>query len=223
MAPIACVPETTRKRTIKIQYGAGEAARTVLSGPPLRDPMERLAVRLRARTQKREKTIVAVVSPNAGAGASTLAANLALALAGCGEKTLLLDANWRRTPAPAEPRSGAVLEKALARLGEGDAAPDVLALRTKGRVFEAEASASLLEALGEAARTYRWIVVDLNPLSCSADLDAIASDLTFVVLVVRAGRTTGPALEQASAIIPGDKKVALVLNRAPQADVHVCA
>jgi Mrp family chromosome partitioning ATPase len=223
MTPIACVPEVSRRRGNRIGYEGSDPPADVFSSPQLRNAMERLAVRLCARAQKRAKTIVGVVSPQSGAGASTLAANLALALACSGHRTLLLDANWRRGQPRAKTDSLSELEIARSKLGKEDFAPDVMTLRAKGLVSEAQASRRLMQALGEVALAYDWVVVDLNPLACSADLDAIMSEVAFVMLVVAAGRTTSASLDDAATIIPGDKQVALVLNRAQRTDVPICS
>lgn len=223
MTPVACVPEVSSRRGTLIQYEGADPPAHVFSSPQLRDAMDRLAVRLCARAPKRPTTIVGVVSPQAGAGASTLAANLALALASSGKKTLFLDANWRRERSRRKTDSANDIEIAQSRLGDSERAPDVVTLRARGLVSEAHASRRLILALGDVTPAYEWVVVDLNAMACSADLDAIMSEVAFVVLVVAAGQTSFSALDHAATVIPGDKKVALVLNRAPRTDVPVCA
>ena len=43
--------------------------------------------------------IIAVAAPTCGAGASSVAAHLAGVIAECGQKTVLVDANWRKPSA----------------------------------------------------------------------------------------------------------------------------
>jgi succinoglycan biosynthesis transport protein ExoP len=221
--PVACVPEISPRRGSMIAHEGAEPPASIFSSPQLRDAMDRLAIRLCAKAQKRTTTIVAVVAQQAGAGASTLAANLALALACAGKKTLLLDANWRRERSRMKMDWMSEFEVVRSKLSHHDFAADVVTLRAKGFASEAQASQLLTEQLSEVAPAYDWVVVDLNPMACSADLDAIVSEVAFVMLVVAAGKTTFASLNHAGNIIPGDKKVALVLNRAPRTDVHVCA
>jgi len=68
--------------------------------PRLYGAMGKVAVRLQARSQRRRRkqqgaVIIGVVAPMEGAGASSVAVNLAKVIAESGQRTLLVDANWR--------------------------------------------------------------------------------------------------------------------------------
>jgi hypothetical protein len=93
-----------------------------------------------------------------------------------------------------------------AKLGDGDRTADVLSLRAKGMLPEANASQSLRHHLHESAPKYEWVVLGLNPMNCSADLDATTAEIAFVVLVISAGETTFAALDQAADVIPYGKR-----------------
>jgi capsular polysaccharide biosynthesis protein len=58
--------------------------------------MGKVAVGLLGRQRQRSGVTIGVVAPTGGAGASSIAAHLAKVMAESGQKTLLIDANWRK-------------------------------------------------------------------------------------------------------------------------------
>ena len=65
--------------------------------PAMLEAIAKVTVRLGGRSET-NKSVVAIVAPADKAGASTIAAHLAVIIAETGRKTLLVDANWRRQP-----------------------------------------------------------------------------------------------------------------------------
>lgn len=222
MRPNACIPRTPARKWSKAkECPQGVRPAYLTSAPPVYSAMNRLAIRIVASAQARRPVIVAVVSPHSGAGTSTLAGSLARALSTTG-RTLLFDANWRSARRDGQAETIDALDTAAARLEEGQLSPDVLSLRATGEISEADAAQSLLQRLHAAAERYAWVVLDLNPLNCSADIEAVAASVSFVVLIVSAGETTIDSLEHAADVIPRDTRVCVVLNKASRADAPPC-
>lgn len=140
--------------------------------------------------------VVAVTSSIAGEGKSTLAANLALAASEACNKTLLIDADLRRSSQHtmwgitssfglADVLSGQVeLQEAVQRVKELDILPagnlssNSLALLTSQRMRH------LIQAL---TQSYDFVVIDTPPLLVSADTSVIGKATDGILMVVRPG------------------------------------
>lgn len=135
-------------------------------------------------------------------GATSVAANLALAFASADKRVLLIDANFRR---PALHRIFALQEspgladvlaakpdERLARLGEMTQATttpslDLLSAGTKDqRVFERLATDAMSELLAGVKAMYDVVIIDVAPVVVSGDALALANRCDSSVLVVRA-------------------------------------
>jgi receptor protein-tyrosine kinase len=148
----------------------------------------------------RGANMVAIVSPGSGEGRSQLAAELAIAFAQLGRRTLLVDADLRN---PAQHRLfGATNDHGLTRvisnfekpiyrpvqgmqqmhvLTAGPAAPNPLELLSDGR-FE--------KLLTDWRNGYEFLVLDTPPLSKCADGIAVATLAGRVLLLSRAQHTS---------------------------------
>ena len=171
------------------------------------------------------KTLV-VASPRAGAGSSVIAANLAVAYAQMGERTLLIDANLRR---PAHHR--------LFGLGSVDGLSSLLAGRSNFRellqaVEPFEALALLCAGASppnphELLSTVRFsylietapaafdiVIVDAPPLLECSDAQVIAARAGGCLLVARRHRTSLSDVEEAKLQLEptGAAVVGAVLN-----------
>ncbi len=149
----------------------------------------------------RAKTLL-VTSPAAGDGKSTLASNLAIAMAQAGQKTILLDADFRKpmqhTIFEAQNDRGglsAVLAGQM-KLGLAIQATSVkgLSLLSCGprvanpsEILNSGRFTALLERLGEA---YDRIVVDAPPVTAVADAQILGAVCDVTILVLRAGKST---------------------------------
>ncbi|HEX8984142.1 MAG TPA: polysaccharide biosynthesis tyrosine autokinase [Bryobacteraceae bacterium] len=168
---------------------------------------------------ERERPRVLVLSSAApGEGKTTVAANLAVALAEIGYRVLAIDADLRKPGLHA--LFGCDNTQGLAdllRLQEpiGDfggllrlTAVPGLAVLPGGRANFDEAallySERLREVLALAGRNYDAVLVDTPPMAAMADARVIARHADSVVLVARAGRTTRDSLLSASKRFLGD-------------------
>jgi len=185
---------------------------------------------IRSKLTQREEQgplrTIGITSPASGEGKSVTAANLALTMAQELQRSVLLIDGDLRTPAVhslfatdrgpgiTEVLSGeASLDDALVHLPElrltllpaGGAAdyPTELLGSTSMR--------RLLDALGSR---FDRIVLDLPPAMPLADVGTLAPHLDGVLMVVRAGVTQRPTLDQALGIFEQQKVLGVVLNEA---------
>jgi capsular exopolysaccharide synthesis family protein len=185
---------------------------------------------IRTRLTQREESgplrAVAVTSPSSGDGKSVTAANLALTMAQeYQRRVILIDADLRdpavhalfaieRGPGLSEVLTGeASLDDALVHL------PDFrLTLLPAGGVpdypTELLGSHAMRRALDALRTRFDRILLDLPPVTPLADARAVAPFVDGALMVVRAGLTQRPALDQALAAFDEDAIIGLVLNDA---------
>lgn len=154
-------------------------------------------------------TVLAVTSGMSGEGKSTLATNLALALADDGEKVCLVDADLRR-PRVAEYLTGDLqTEVGLSTIlaGEADASEvaqqtsnDGLSVITSGpqppnpaELLGSQRFTSLLKSLDEQ---YDFVIIDASPVIPVTDAALVAAAADGVLLAVRHNSTTAEQLTQ---------------------------
>ena len=155
-----------------------------------------------------EPSVVLLTSPDAGAGKTTTAANLAAALARTGARALAMDADLRRpglaraigvesTGGLAAALDGRALDEllvtapgvpSLSVLPAGQAGPEAVE-----RLGAPEAR-SLLRSLGER---FGVVVVDTPPVNLTSDALYLSAAADAVVLVVRARHTKRKAVRKA--------------------------
>jgi capsular exopolysaccharide synthesis family protein len=183
---------------------------------------------LRARIKRAEgnRSIRAMVitSPAKGDGKSLTAANLALTMGQeFQQRILLVDADLRR---PTVHR--------LFGLGDGPGLSDVLmggaelndvlvtlpeyhitilpAGTPPSHPAEMLGSASMRRTLDTLRTQFDRILIDMPPVAPLADLQIVAPQVDGVLLIIRAGVTPKPAIEQALAGLDMSKVLGLVLN-----------
>lgn len=158
--------------------------------------------------------VVAVLSPNAGEGKSTVTANLARVLAMEGRRVLVLDADLRR---PSQRRliggpEGSGLEEVLrgeAKFEEAVQASrlggvDVLGAREGMRGAAELAGAPAFEAALRAARErYDFVLIDSAPVNEVSESSLVARRADGALLVVRQGRTGRGAAQAARKRLAG--------------------
>jgi capsular exopolysaccharide synthesis family protein len=167
---------------------------------------------------------VMVTSPGEGEGKSITAANLALAMAQeFQRRTVLVDADLRGpsvhtlfgldgAPGLAEVLAGeATLDEALVYL------PDYrLTVLPAGGTpeFPTEllGSAGMRRAIDTLRARFDRVLLDLPAVTPLADVGTVAPLADGVVMVVRAGATQRPALDQALAALEDTKVLGVVLN-----------
>ncbi len=185
---------------------------------------------LRARLTQREEMgplrTILLTSPGAGEGKSVTAANLALTMAQEFQRNvLLLDADLRNAsvhalfgieqgPGLTEVLMGdATLDDALVYL------PDHrLTILTAGAIpqFPTEllGSTSMRRAIDVLRSRFDRILMDLPAVMPLADVGTVAPMADGVLVVVRAGVTPRPALDEALASFEDNKVLGVVLNDA---------
>jgi uncharacterized protein involved in exopolysaccharide biosynthesis/Mrp family chromosome partitioning ATPase len=160
--------------------------------------------------------VIGVVSPQVGAGASLVAAQLAKVVAETGSKTCLLDANWRLplsdAPLPDETRYGG-LTGWTERTASTAGTLDILMLRATWPVSDLTAALSIVTALESASVEHQWIVVDFHSPAQTVDLEATINLMDQVVVIVEAQRTTHQGLRDVLNIVPPSKLASIVLNK----------
>ena len=171
-----------------------------------------------------------VVSPSSGEGKSCLALSLAQSEALAGNRTLLIDADFRHpdlsavfAPKAAEHANVAELEAGnyksmIYAFNEADA--DLLPLSaimlSLGRQMRLK---QMMEGLARIAETYDRVVIDGGALLDDGVTTAIMNIADQVVLIARAGETQGMDLLDAarSIDIPLDRRSGVVLTMSPDA------
>jgi capsular exopolysaccharide synthesis family protein len=188
-----------------------------------------LGIRLRHLQQKRPLKCILITSSVAGEGKSTIAANLACALAGNKQqKVLLLEGDLRR------PSLGQQLGLAelpgLSELLEGDSDPTANIYRPEGLGLcilpAGRPSRNPLEILqlGKLSMLMKrleggfdWIVIDSPPVLPLADTSIWMRLADAVLLVTRPGTTTKRQLQQSLEAIEQSKLLGAVLNGSNEA------
>jgi tyrosine-protein kinase Etk/Wzc len=151
---------------------------------------------------------VSVTSPGPGEGKSTTAANLAVALAQGGQRTLLIDGDLRR---PLIHRAFAMVQEpgltdvlvghAQAReVIRPDAAPGLDVLPSGAippNPSELLGSAAMQALIGALRRDYHYIIMDTPPTLPVTDASVVASSADAAILVLRSGDTEETAAQRA--------------------------
>jgi len=146
------------------------------------------------------RRIIGLYSTTGGSGQTTVCENLALALAGRGQKVLVVDLNICD-------RNGIHLDIFSVARGEyeahdlivkgGDGRPDrFFAGMSDPSQFDFFASEKIREILHELSRSYDLLLVDIPPAFEYAQTIELLSALDAAIIVVRAGRTQKDHLER---------------------------
>ena len=170
------------------------------SNNPRSEMIRSLRTELLLRNQSGRANVVCLVSPGPGEGRSQLAAELAIAFAQLGRRTLLVDADLRKPsqhvlfPAGNEAGLGDSLFKAskprpyrveglpqMALLTTGTIPPNPLELISGGR-FE--------RLLGEWRNENEFVIMDTPPALAYADASAVATLAGRLLVVTRAKQTS---------------------------------
>lgn len=157
---------------------------------------------------KPRKTMM-VTSPAPGEGKTTTAVNLAAALAEEGKRTLLIDADLRRSNVhrllglssevglSSVLAGQAVLEEAIIPSGIDhlDVLPAGPHPPNPAELLASQRMEKLLQALAES---YDWVVLDAAPMLAVADPASLAPHMDGVLMVVKAGKTERHAIVEAT-------------------------
>lgn len=188
-----------------------------------------LRTRIKLAENGRGMRAIAVTSPGKGDGKSLTAANLALTMAQeFQQRVLLLDADLRRpaahqlfgianTPGLADVLAGtADLNQALVSLPEYHVTI-LPAGAPPGHPAELLGSSAMRRVFDTLRTRFDRILVDLPPVAPLADVHIVSPLVDGLLMIVRAGVTPKPAIEQALSGLDGAKVLGLVLNEAGEA------
>jgi capsular exopolysaccharide synthesis family protein len=156
--------------------------------------------------------VIQISSPNKGDGKSTIAANLAIAIAQSGKRVILVDGDMRRprvhTLFGIKPDVGlgqVIMGEATVADAVVPGGIDNLSLLTCGP--RPENPAELLTqprfelVLAELRQQYEYVIVDTPPLLAVTDPAVVVSRMDAVFLVVRLSRNGRPAAERSREIL----------------------
>jgi receptor protein-tyrosine kinase len=175
----------------------------------------------------RDLKVIVITSAEQGEGKSRTAGNLAVALAHADNKTLLIDADFRR---PSQHRIfGRIRNIGLSNLilkdvDESQAITNVesvpnLWLLTSGPTppnpSELLGSSRMKDLLAALSEHFAYLIVDTPPLNAVTDASVLASYASGVVVVVEQGRTTFPAVRRAKQTLDrvGAYTIGAVMNK----------
>ena len=219
MAPAIGDAPTTRAYELD-RHLVAALAPTCLAAEQYRSLRTRIK---RAEANRSIRTMV-ITSPAKGDGKSLTAANLALTMGQeFQQRILLMDADLRRPSV-----------QTLFGLGDGPGLSDVLmggaelddvlvtlpeyhvtllpAGAQPSHPAEMLGSASMRRVLDTLRTQFDRILIDMPPVAPLADLQIVAPLVDGVLMIVRAGVTPKPAIEQALAGLDMSKVLGLVLN-----------
>jgi capsular exopolysaccharide synthesis family protein len=170
---------------------------------------------------------IVITSSEVGEGKSRTAANLAIALAQAGNRTLLIDADFRR---PSQHRIfGRIRNIGLSNLiiqdaTEGEAIIEVEAVPnlwllpsgpTPPNPSELLGSARMSEVMSKLWHEFSYVIVDTPPVNAVTDASILAASANGTILVVEQGKTTFPALRHAKQMLDrvNANTIGAVLNK----------
>jgi len=154
-----------------------------------------------------------ITSPSTDEGKSSIAANLAIAMAQSGKRVVLIDGDMRKPSQhelfEVENRSGFsdLLAQAAARVDTTLISGPVAGLRlitagqTQANPAELLAGSRLKNVIAELRRVADVVIVDTPPLLAVSDALLLAGVADNALIVAAAGRTRSEALQDAHAII----------------------
>jgi capsular exopolysaccharide synthesis family protein len=177
--------------------GASETAFRDRSKGVVAESFRQVRGTLLKRIQAGDQRTVLVMGGLPGSGSTTVAANLALALAGADRRVLIIDANFRR---PAMHRVFGVQESPGLADGLAKVRPveesiqatstpnlDLLTAGSKEhRLFERLSTLAMAELLASLKARYDVVLIDVAPAIVANDGMALAQKCDATILVVRA-------------------------------------
>ena len=171
--------------------------------------------------------LIQVTSPHMGDGKSTMAANLAIAIAQSGKRTLLIDGDMRRPRVHevfalkrVEPGLATVLNgRALVTDAIQETFVDNLFVMTAGNrpdnPSELLSSPALLETFTELRSMFDMVIIDTPPLLHVSDPANISVLVDGVLLTIKLGKNCRPASMRAREVLDGigANVLGVVVNR----------
>ncbi len=170
--------------------------------------------------------VIQVTSPRPGDGKSTLAANLAIALAQGGKETLLVDADFRRPTVhkvfgfskkigmAAVVQGAAEPSEALTRISSVPHLSVMACGQRPDNPSELLSSSEFLSSIEYLREQFEFVIIDTPPLLVVSDPRAVAASVDAVVLTMRINKEARPVARRASEIMRecGANVVGVVVN-----------
>jgi len=191
---------------------------------PAADRFRFLRLRLLESQDQKSRRRLLVTSPLPQDGKSTIALNIATAMADAGKRsTLLIDGDlhhatvseqlgFQDRPGLAEClQAGLDPMRAVLRLGPL-ACYFLPAGKPDGNPTELMQSGALSGVMAALAAQFEWIVIDSPPLAPFTDTLSLKKESDGSLLVVRAGRTPGEDVENAMSLLGREHVLGIVLN-----------
>ena len=194
------------------------------SGSPTAEQYRALRTRLTQVDHGSAVEVVLLTSPGRGEGKSLTAANLALTMGhDMQTRVCVVDANLRHPRlhglfgVPETPGLGDVLagRATLAEALVGFDSQPVMLLPAGGppsHPAELLGSTAMRRTIEMLRTQFDRVIIDAPAAGPLADVGILAPMVDGVLLVVHAGVTTKPAIQEAVSTIPGDKFLGVVLN-----------
>jgi capsular exopolysaccharide synthesis family protein len=209
VAMLGAIPDTDDEEVAirRVETAVRDAPRSMVA-----EAFRRVRTNLQFSAPADRQRSVVVTGPRPGDGKTTVACNLAMAVAQGGRRVLLVDANFRR------PSIHRVFENIPARglsnllIGEGSL-PDYV-VRTNVPMLDVLGSgptppnpAELLGGepcralLREAAAKYDQVIIDTAPVLLASDALVLSTAVDGVILVVRANENTRGVVRRACGLL----------------------
>jgi capsular exopolysaccharide synthesis family protein len=182
--------------------------------PATREAFQMLRAALRYFNLDQRLGVVVVASPSHADGKTTVATNLALALAHDGQDVVLVDADLRRPRAAVRLGlegthglehvlvDGTPVEQALSTVGNEDRPVKVLASVDSSTIPAVMlGSTRMRELLAELAAKHDIVIVDTPPILAVSDAIPLLAHASGVVLVSQMNQTSFKAVTRTRAII----------------------
>jgi succinoglycan biosynthesis transport protein ExoP len=198
---------------------------------PAADRYRTLRIRLQPLWISGKLKKVLITSPLPGDGKSTVAINLATALAERGRRSVLLvEADLHHSPIaknlglPLQPGLAECLQDGRNPLGlVRHLDPLDWYLLPAGEpcsnATELLQGQMLTTIIDELAKHFDWILVDSPPVIPLSDVLSLKNHTDGSLMVVKAGRTSQDALEEAIAVLGNQHVLGIILNGVEQADL----
>lgn len=224
MATVPASKALARKKGDRIPALAGAVTRA--GDPAASEALRKLRTNLRYMDVDNPPRIVVVSSPNEGDGKSTIAVNLAYAMAASGQPTTLVDADLRR-PVLAEGvglTEGAGLtdvlvgEASLAEVLQETPGEPNLQVLAAGNIppnpSEILGTKAMIRLLNELSRS-GLVIIDAPPLLPVTDGAVLSANSDGLILVVTSGRTLDTHIARALESVHevNGRVLGVVLNR----------
>jgi capsular exopolysaccharide synthesis family protein len=197
-------------------------------GSPTTESFRHLALRVRAELERRSLRSVAITGPLRNEGKTTVACNMALALASVsrGREVALVDLDLRRPSIAADFEiavevgieevllGGRALSEVCVSI-EKPAVDVFPAARPRESAHELLVQPGFASLVRELERSYATVIFDSPPVLLVPDASLILAHVSAYIAVARAGETRKRTLNSLVELLPRDHFLGTILNEGP--------